>query len=766
MSDETSWLEELTVHFDPVGSWWFVLLVTIGLLLVLLAVPPDRTRLDAGRRLWLTALRLAAFLALVACMLRPTLVSSRKARQKATVIVLADSSESMTVADAAGGRTRWQAVVESLDAARPAAAELLARGDVEIATWTFDRELHPLAAEGDDPFPLGQWTDAATAEETAIGSAVDEALRATSGRRLAGMIVLSDGAQHAYAPRDLPPQSAARNVADAGAALWSVTFGQQRGGGQGRDAAVVNLAVAETVYLENMLEVAGRVRLEGLAGRSAAVVLLAEDDAGGMEEVARTTVQTTGETGEEAIRLAWTPQRLGERKLTLRVEPQEGEVVITNNELSTFVTVVDGGLKVLYLEGALRVEQRFLRRILAASPDMQVDFRWINANGRDRWPVDISRDLATRHDVYLIGDLDASAIRGEDLATIRRRVEEGAGIGLLGGFHAFEAGGWASSPLGPVVPFEPDRLARQAFDEPIREGLHLRGPLAMRPDPRFGGISILRLGDDEAATKAAWERLPPLAGANRLGKLVPTAKPLAVAATGEPLLVARDYGAGRVLAFAADSTWRWAMQGAAEAHRRFWRQLVLWLARKDGTENDSLWVRLAQRRIPPGQPLEFDAGITRPEGTARSDADLQAIVVSPAGQERPVRVMPAGETFSGTVSGCEDPGDWKLVVRARGRDGGEPLERSARFTVYSQDLELANPRANPLLMRQLAEVTTGGARLPEELPAIFAEIAERPAVYESREQWSFSPWDTWPMLLLLAGCLIAEWYLRKKWGLV
>jgi len=766
MSDETTWLEELAVHVDPVGSWGLVLLVTAGLLLVLLAVPPDRTRLTAGRRLWLVGLRLAAFLALVACMLRPTLVSSRKARQKATVVVLADSSESMTVADAAGGRTRWQALVEALETARPAAADLLARGDLEIAAWTFDRELHPLAAQADNPFPLAEWTDAATAEETAIGSAVDEALRATSGRRLAGMIVLSDGAQHAYAPRDLPPQSAARNVADSGAALWSVTFGQQRGSGQGRDAAVVNLSVGETVYLENVLEVAGRVRMEGLAGRSAAVVLLAEADEGGMEEVARTTVQTAGEAGEEPVRLAWTPKQLGERKLTLRVEPQEGEVVITNNELSSFVNVVDGGLKVLYLEGALRVEQRFLRRILAASPDMQVDFRWLNVNRRDRWPVDISRDLATRHDVYLIGDLDAAAIRGEDLATIRGRVEEGAGIGLLGGFHAFEAGGWASSPLGPLVPFEPDRLARQPFDEPIREGLHLRGPLAMRPDPRFGGISILRLGDNEAATKGAWEKLPALAGANRLGKLVPTAKPLAVTAGGEPLLVAREYGAGRVLAFAVDSTWRWAMQGAAEAHRRFWRQLVLWLARKDGTENDSLWVRLAQRRIPPGTPLEFDAGITGPEGEVRRDVELQAFVVSPTGQERPVRVVSAGETFSGTVAGCADPGDWKLVVRARQANGVELLERTGRFTVYSQDLELANPRANPLLMRQLADVTTGGVRLPEELPGIFAEIAERPAVYESREQWSFSPWDTWPMLLLLAGCLIAEWYLRKKWGLV
>jgi hypothetical protein len=29
-----------------------------------------------------------------------------------------------------------------------------------------------------------------------------------------------------------------------------------------------------------------------------------------------------------------------------------------------------------------------------------------------------------------------------------------------------------------------------------------------------------------------------------------------------------------------------------------------------------------------------------------------------------------------------------------------------------------------------------------------------------------SPWDTWPMLLLLAVCMSAEWFLRKRWGLV
>ncbi len=765
MSDET-WLEELAIGFEPVGSWTFVAMVALALAVVLLATPPDRTRINFRRRFMLTALRLGAFLALVGCMTRPTLVSSRKARQQGTVLVLADASESMTVADESGGRTRWEGMTVALANAAEEARSLVEQGGFEIATWAFDRELHPMPASVDAPLALGPWTNRKTSGETAIGAAIEEALRVTAGRQIAGVIVLSDGAQHAYPPRDVPPQAAARGLSELGVPLWSVTFGQQRGSGQGRDAVAASLAADETVYLENRLEIAGRVRLEGLAGQPVDVVLLAEDEHGKLEEVARTTVRTPGEMGEQPVRLEWTPRTLGERKLTLRVEPQDGEVVLTNNELSTFVTVIDGGLRVLYLEGALRVEQRFLRRTLAASPDIHVDFRWIDSSLRDTWPVNLSRQLESNYDVYLIGDLDSSALGAADLETILEHVESGAGLGLLGGFHAFEAGGWASSALGAAMPFERDRLGRQPFGEPVRPGLHLQGPVSLVPDSRFGGISILRLGADEAASLAAWQRMPPLAGASKLGRLVPSAKPLAVAANGYPLLVAREYGLGRVLAFAADSTWRWVMQGAADEHRRFWRQLVLWLARKDDTDADAIWLRLAQRRLPPGAPLEFDTGIMGTNGEPRTDAAFEAMVVSPMGQSRPVRVVPAGDAFGGTIAECIEPGDWKLVVRARVPGVAEPRERSARFTVFRQDLELANPRSNPLLMRQLAEATVGGVRLPEEVPGIFEELASRPAVYESREQWSFAPWNTPPALLLMAALLITEWYLRKRWGLV
>ena len=502
-------VQRVAVHFDPVGSWLLVVLVAAALLAVLLAVPPDRSRVSRGRVLALALLRLGGFLAIVLCMLRPTFVSTRQARQQGTVVVLADASKSMTVADGPNGRTRWDTLTAAVADARTAAEALVEGGDFDIATYVFDRELRPVAAAAGNPFPFGAWQASKTSDQTAIGAAIAEAVQAVAGRQLAGVIVLSDGAQHAYPPRDEPPQTAARAVGDAGVPLWSVTFGQQLGAGQGRDAAIANLSVGETVYLKNQLEVAGRVRLEGLADRDAVVRLLAENDAGGMEEVARTTVKG-GANVDEAVRLAWTPQSLGEHKLSLVVERQEGEVVVTNNELSTFVEVVDGGLRVLYLEGSLRVEQRFLRRVLAASPDMQVDFRWIDSGRRDTWPVDLGRQASGDYNVFLIGDLDSAALRREDLQKILRKVQAGSGIGLLGGFHAFEAGGWGSSALAPALPFEPDRLARQPFDEPVRERLHLKGPLQMVPDARFGGVSILRQGKSEQESRAAWQALPPL----------------------------------------------------------------------------------------------------------------------------------------------------------------------------------------------------------------------------------------------------------------
>ena len=89
------------------------------------------------------------------------------------------------------------------------------------------------------------------------------------------------------------------------------------------------------------------------------------------------------------VKTKFIPDTAGEKKVSLKVAPQTGELVTTNNEVSTFVTVLDGGLKVLYLNGALQPDVKFLRRSLDASPDMNVELRTIDARKPETRPKDL-----------------------------------------------------------------------------------------------------------------------------------------------------------------------------------------------------------------------------------------------------------------------------------------------------------------------------------------------------------------------------------------
>ncbi len=60
-------------------------------------------------------------------MLRPTLVYTETKKEKATLIILADDSRSMSIPDALDGKTRWDALRSALDDAAPALRELMAQ---------------------------------------------------------------------------------------------------------------------------------------------------------------------------------------------------------------------------------------------------------------------------------------------------------------------------------------------------------------------------------------------------------------------------------------------------------------------------------------------------------------------------------------------------------------------------------------------------------------------------------------------------------------
>ena len=340
------------------------------------------------------------------------------------------------------------------------------------------------------------------------------------------------------------------------------------------------------------------------------------------------------------------PPQPGAYKLTVRAAEQPGELVTKNNQLSAFVRVLEGGVKVLYVEGELRLEQKFLRRSLDAAQDMELDFLWLAERGRETPSTELADKLAGgQYDAFLLGDVDAAVVGQADLTLLAKAVEQGKGLALLGGYHSFGPGGYGDSPLADVLPIQIDRLERQDFDAPIRRDLHLDGPLQLIPVRPHPVLSLSADGDP----LAQWKRLPPLAGANRFFGVKDAAgtRVIAESEQGQPLLVVGQYGRGRVLAFAGDSTWRWWMQGFAAEHRRFWRQVVLWLVRRDELVQNDVWIKLAQRRFQPGARVAFSAGANSPAGEPIADATLQAQLLSPDGQRADLPLARDGDQWTG-----------------------------------------------------------------------------------------------------------------------
>jgi hypothetical protein len=242
---------------------------------------------------------------------------------------------------------------------------------------------------------------------------------------------------------------------------------------------------------------------------------------------------------------------------------------------------------------------------------------------------------------------------------------------------------------------------------------------------------------------------------------------LAETPDGKPLLVVHEAG-GRVMAFAGDTTWHWWMEGFEAQHKRFWRQAILWLARKDELSDGNVWIKLAKRRFGPRERVEFTAGARSPQGEALSSAQYQAEVSLPDGSKQKLNLVQQADHVSGAFDGTQAAGDYALAVSAE-QQGAPVGSARSRFLVFEQDLELDNAAADPTLLASLSAMTkdVGGQSLaPEELPDLLRRIEEQPPALEVETLVKHTPWDTWPFFLLFVGLISVEWYLRKKWGLV
>ena len=335
------------LRFQPVVSVPVVVAVT-AVLLGLLFVRPRHMRLLKRQWATLIGLRLVVVLLMLFAMLRPSFVYTKVEPVRASLVLLVDGSRSMQVADSLGDKSRWDAMKLLLDAAAKDIAKLGTKWDV--TAYQFDNETKKLELH-DGKCRLAA---APNGEESAIGAAIGDALDREASKRVLATLLLSDGAQRAVAAAR--PAAASGGPAAGGRKHSALhvhvrQIGRQRAGRpQPRRPRHQRNDLRRDADRSR-----GRLTAEGYANQRVKVQLLWETADTEWRSSTRCRSTRAAEGGAVPIALHHTPRKPGEYKVTVRVEPREGELVTTNNEASTFVTVRPGGINVLYLVGAKRV---------------------------------------------------------------------------------------------------------------------------------------------------------------------------------------------------------------------------------------------------------------------------------------------------------------------------------------------------------------------------------------------------------------------------
>lgn len=769
---------------DPIfGSYFLVVAAAVGLGFVLYFVrETGRVTAKQGRVLWL--LRFLMCLIVLLVLLRPGITFTRQSTPRGTVAVMVDVSASMQLPSGEGKGTRWEMEREIWESLWNARASL--GKDSSLVPFLYDSTLKPI---GDAKGALAGATAPKLPEKpdgfsTDVGGPLNQLMASPLESPLSAVIWMGDGAQ-THVPSGGDPQQVARRLAQIDVPLFVVGIGPRSDSENSQDLSVEGVPEQLDVYTKNQLNLRGLLRCRGVANRELSVKLLLVQPGKPDRELAVDKLRPTKSDQSVPFLLPLVVDlEPGAYELAVRADKVPGEAVEENNEATVFLNVRGGGARILYIEGEPRTEQTFVQRAMSESKDMQMNFQLIYKEPKQKWPVDLSKQLTDGvYDCFVLGDLDYRAIDAAGAKAIADQVRKGAGLVTLGGFSAYGAGGWEESALSEILPVNltwPGQKRQSIkMDSPIDMQNHLPGEVQVIP---VGANETLQI-DTPERNEATWAQLRKLPGANKWGgvKRSPGIVVLAESQRKEPLIVSGVVDQGQVISIAFDSTYLWARQGKQDEFKAFWRMIIYRCLRREAAE-EGMQMTMPQRRLLLQRPSEMILQWNGGSEFAEMPSNIQLHLWKLAG-----RNSPAGETdkdlgevqmqrrdgqsmraqFAGVAQGGRY--EWRAKVTG---SKGQPLEAKLPFVVIDTSAETMQPMPDWQLLAQMAKLnaSAGGVLVaPEQTDEIVRQILDRrkqstQTAIENRRLGD-GVLDTWTAFLLLAMVMICQWTLRKKWNL-
>ncbi len=807
----------------PAWAWAGVVIAAVGVA----AWSYSRLAGSAWARWTLAGVRALLLLLLVALLSGPQLVKREDLSENDWVLVLVDRSASLGVEDApapdntsadptspnpisALRRTREAQLESALSASAPMWASLTK--DRTIVWLGFDSGVYDLAASRDDAGASASGVprlNPPQGQRTSLGVALDQALARAAARPLAGVVIVSDGRSI-----DEPSRQAVRRLESEKVPVVAVALGSEQPVG---DLALRKVDAPRIAFVSDLTPVRVEVERTG-GGTTSARVRLIDTSTGRVLDEKTVEFKDAGPNAVARTSLASRGETAGSSNWAVEIVPDGpgapggragggggGDLIASNNRAEMTVEMIDRPLRVLYVDGYPRWEQRYVKNLLVREKSISCstlilapDKKFIQEGDVELDALPDSPERWAEFDAVILGDVSPDVFTRDQLMQLKEHVaRRGGGLIWIAG-PSFTPLAWTGTVLGDLLPFQKDAA----------DGTTLAAPALMKPTPEAERLGLLRLNAPEeeqpwpaalATFETGWSQLHWVQRIDP-ARLKPTTEVLATADLGPsarrsaerpfPLLMTMKYGAGRVIYNATDEVWRWRYARGETLYERYWTPMIRLLGRDAlSRSGQSAVLEVSPSRAVVDQPVRVSVQLL---DQSLMDLGLGSVIVKVApkrsldGSEpavAPVELtlraeQPSaapGEAAAGASTGGvrtystvwlpTEAGEYRVQLADSALAGRIPtgsLETEAQ--VFLPDDELRSPDANHALLASLAQRTGGIVLKPEDMASIPSHLPNRKVrvVNESAQPL----WDT-PLALLLSVLLLTlEWVCRRVIRLV
>jgi uncharacterized membrane protein len=773
-------------------DWWIPAAISFAIALPVILWANWSRRVSTPIKLFLSTTKALAVGLLALCLLEPMISFSRPEPGANSLVVLADTSQSLQIKDDGANETRAEILSELLDESSSEPTWLTKLDDqFELRRYQFDSKASRVSDFGNYD---------AVGHGSAIGKAVELAGRRIGGKPTAGIVLLTDGNssegssdQEEFNFEGLPP-------------VFPIAVGGKR---PARDLSITDIVTSQTNFESAPVTIKADLVCYGYAGETVMVELVGKGD----EILDTQEVRQVEDDKPFAVRFQLKPEDRGLNVFKVRAFADGGslddpnslrEATLINNQRTVIVDRGKGPFRILYVAGRPNWEYKFMRRALAddneinlvgmlrvAKKEAKFTFRshagettnplyrgfgnqrdataeqydepvMIRLDTRDEVELrdGFPKDAATlfEYDGIVLDDLEAGFFTQDQKTLIAEFVSlRGGGLLMLGGMDSFASGGYDRTPIGEAIPVYLDG------GSPAIEQVDFKLDLT-----REGWVQPwVRIESTRNKEESRLHTMPEFQTLNVSQSIKPGATVLANVNGSDgnvyPALAVQRFGKGRTGALMIGDMWRWRMQTLEgnDDLDKSWRQTMRWL------------VSDVPRRI----EIEIDSSTESQNGVVIQvqvndeeykpllNADVQLTATTPSGKSIELvaeqDTTKVGRYTSSFVS--RETGAYRVAAAVKTPEGNLVEQRESGWVSDPGVEEFRSLVPNRKFLETIAERTGGQVIEMNDLDHFASSFDNRnvPVTQTKTEPW----WHRWWIFAAAISLLVVEWGSRRMLGL-